>query len=129
MNSEMPLAGLRVMVVEDELLVAMMIEDTLECAGCVVVGPYTTVTEAREAATKAKVDAALLDVNLRGEKVYPVAYILEGRGIPFLLLSGYGVDAIPSGTVGWRACSKPFTEEGLLEALQEQIRHWPHVAD
>lgn len=116
------LAGLRVMVVEDELLIAMLIEDTLGDQDCIIVGPFTTVPEALQAARSLPIDLAVLDVNLRGEKVYPVADALQGRGIPFLLLSGYGDDAIPPDRPGWQACSKPFESEDLIARLADQFR-------
>ena len=115
------LNGLQIMVVEDELLVAMLIEDTLLAEGCDVIGPFSTLVDAIREAGEQALDAAVLDVNLRGERVYPAAEILAARGIPFLLLSGYGSDAIPDGHPGWRACAKPFTPAQLVSALAEQI--------
>ena len=111
------------MVVEDELLVSMLIEDLLADLGCTVVGPYTNVSDAEAAAPDVKADLAVLDVNLRGVKVYPVAEILSKRGIPFLLLSGYGNDAIPCDRPQWRACSKPFKADELIRLLVEQLAH------
>ena len=115
------LAGLRIMVVEDELLVAMLIEDILADQGCIVVGPFRTVVEAASALRTATFDAAVLDVNLRGEKIYPVAELLAARGTPFLLLSGYDQDAIPSDHPDWRACGKPFTPHALAAMLAAQV--------
>jgi DNA-binding response OmpR family regulator len=115
------LAGRRVMVVEDELLISMLIEDTLADEDCIVIGPFTSVSEALRAAQDAVIDLAVLDVNLRGEKVYPVAEVLEARGIPFLLLSGYGNDAIPPDRPGWQACSKPFLGTDLVNKLIAQV--------
>ena len=111
----------RVMVVEDELLIAMLIEDTLAEAGYDVVGPFSNLTDALRAAREATIDVALLDVNLRGERVYPVAEVLESRAIPFLLLSGYGTDAIPATRKHWSACSKPFMPADLKRQLAELI--------
>jgi DNA-binding response OmpR family regulator len=119
------LAGLRVMVVEDELLIAMLIEDTLLDQGCVIVGPYTSVNEAALAAQNAAVDLALLDVNLRGEKIYPVAEILSARGIPFLLLSGYGGDAVPADRPDWQAVSKPFVVTELVAKVAALLGRRP----
>ena len=115
------LHGRRVMVVEDELLVAMLIEEALVDEGCLVIGPFNTVGTALAAARGADVELAVLDVNLQGERIYPVARALEARGIPFLLLSGYGRDAIPSGHPNWVACSKPFLPADLLRALSERL--------
>jgi DNA-binding response OmpR family regulator len=115
------LAGMRVMVVEDEFLIAMLIEDALLEQGCVIVGPFTSVTDALKAAKATPVDLAVLDVNLRGEKVYPVAEVLSARRIPFLLLSGYGSDAIPAEHPEWQAVSKPFIVTELVAKLADQI--------
>ncbi len=115
----------RVMVVEDELLVAMLIEETLRDHGYDVVGPFTNLPDAIAAAGREVADIALLDVNLRGQRVYPVAELLEARGIPFLLLSGYGSDAVPSEHAHWAACSKPFLPKDLtcrMEFLMERCR-------
>lgn len=115
------LAGRRVMIVEDELLIAMRIEDALLDQGCVIVGPFASVSAALHPAGNEAIDAAVLDVNLRGEKVYPVAEALARRGIPFLLLSGYGEDAIPLDHPEWIACSKPFYPTDLTDMLAERI--------
>jgi DNA-binding response OmpR family regulator len=115
------LAGRRVLVVEDEFLIAMMIEDVLIDQDCIVVGPFASLSDAVQAADTAVVDLAVLDVNLRGEKVYPVAERLTARGIPFLLLSGYGADAIPHDRLHWQAVSKPFIVDELVSRLAAQI--------
>lgn len=115
------LAGLRVLVVEDEFMIAMLIEQTLADNDCVVVGSCSNVSDALQLAQSGSFDLAVLDVNLRGEKVYPVAEMLERRGIPFVLLSGYGKEAVPPGHPDWRACSKPFTSSTLVEILTLQI--------
>jgi CheY-like chemotaxis protein len=117
-----PLASKQVLVVEDELLVSMLIEDVLVDAGCRVVGPFTNLSDALSAARNEAIDIALLDVNLRGEKVYPVADILTERGIPFVFLSGYGKNAIPNNRPNWRVCSKPFSPNDLTQILTERIQ-------
>jgi DNA-binding response OmpR family regulator len=116
------LAGKRVLVVEDELLISMLIEDILVDAGCRIVGPFTNLADALLAARNEVADIALLDVNLRGEKVYPAADLLTKRGIPFLFLSGYGADAIPNNHPEWRVCSKPFNIADLTAALIARMR-------
>ena len=115
------LTGRRVLLVEDEPLVGMLIEELLLDEGCIVLGPYATLAEALAAAQAEDFDVALLDVNLRGEKIYPVAEIVEARGIPFLLLTGYGPDAIPHDRPNWHACSKPFEVDVLLRLLVERL--------
>lgn len=120
MTSE--LTAKRVLVVEDELLISMVIEDILADEGCQVIGPFASLPDALAATRRGGFDLALLDVNLRGEKVYPVAEILAEQGVPFMFLSGYGKDAIPGGHPEWRACSKPFTTAELTRRLRELLR-------
>jgi DNA-binding response OmpR family regulator len=115
------LAGRRVLVVEDELLVAMLIEDALADHDCVIVGPYARLQDALRAVRTESIDLAVLDVNLSGEEAYPVAELLAERGIPFLLLSGYGTGAIPANHPDWQACSKPFQAEELVDMLMKQL--------
>src|ERR1700710_134135 len=95
------LAGLRVLVVEDEMLVSLLIEDVLADQLCVIVGPYDRLGGALEAARTEAIDLAVLDVNIAGRKVYPLADVLAARHIPFLLLSGYGRNAIPIDHPDW----------------------------
>jgi CheY-like chemotaxis protein len=84
------LAGLRVLVVEDESLIGMLAEDLLEQLGCRMVGLVSTLGRALELARSAEIDFALLDVDIGGEPVYPVATALQARGVPFVFVSGYG---------------------------------------
>lgn len=111
------LAGKRVLIVEDEMLVALMIEDFLMDFGCRVLGPYGCVAGALDAARTEEFDLAVLDVNLDGEQVYPVAEMLTERHIPFLFLSGYGDEAIPAGRSDWKVCAKPFKGADLAGML------------
>ncbi|MCB8881153.1 response regulator [Acidisoma cellulosilytica] len=105
------------LVVEDEMLVSLLIEDALTDAGGTVVGPYDRVPDALEAVRTLPFDIAVLDVNVAGIKVYPVAETLSQRGIPFLLLSGYGAGAVPPERPSWPVCSKPFRPEQLIALL------------
>ena len=83
-------AGLRVLVVEDEMLIAVLIEEMLQGLGCHVVGPVSRLDAALRLAHEEPLDAAILDVRIRGGQVYPVAEELLPRNIPFVLASGYG---------------------------------------
>ena len=116
------LAGKRVLVVEDELLVALLIEDMLADAGCIIVGPFARVAEAVAAARVEDVDVALLDVNVAGEQVFPVAYELEKRGVPFLFVTGYRQAALPRDLPDWEAQPKPFQLDRLSERLARKIK-------
>ena len=118
--AEMSLAGCRVFVVEDDMVIGMLIEDILGNARCTVIGLATTLAEALADAGSMEVDMALLDVGLGDEQVYPVAEILESRGIPFLLLSGYGADAVPPERQHWPWCTKPYR----AETLNVHMRAW-----
>jgi CheY-like chemotaxis protein len=117
------LTGKRVLIVEDEMLVALLIEDVLQEFGCTTLGPCGTVSKALVLARSGDFDLALLDVNLAGEKVYPVARVLTDRAIPFVFLSGYGGDAIPPDEEGWQVCSKPFKVSELQHALSFALKH------
>lgn len=113
--------GTRVLVAEDELVVGMLIEDILADAGCVVTGPFSTLADTLAAAAQADVDIAVLDVNVRGEKIYPAAECLAARGIPFFLLTGYGRDGVPANHPEWPACDKPFKTEDLVRMIAEGL--------
>src|SRR5688572_26230802 len=86
--------GNRVLLIEDEILVAMMMRDILTELGLTVVGPFSRLSEAMVAAVHEKIDGGIIDVNLGGEFVYPVADVLVAREIPFVFVTGYGVESI-----------------------------------
>ena len=123
--TEPDLAGRRIMVVEDEMLIAMMLELALADAGCHVVGPFGRLSDAVVAARTEAVDGALLDINLAGESVFPAAEALEQRGVPFLLVSGYGRDLLPPDRRHWQVCAKPFRMNDVLETLADLVRRQP----
>lgn len=112
------LAGRAVLVVEDEMLVALLVEDLLASFGCSVIGPAPSVERALEAVGAApQIDLALLDVNLGGRHVWPVAEALRVRGVPYILLTGYGGGMVPDDHKGAAVLTKPFSESQLLERL------------
>jgi DNA-binding NtrC family response regulator len=108
------LVGVRVLVVEDEFLVALSLEEDLRAAGCEVVGPFGDLAGATEALRTEKFDLALLDVNLRGEKVFSVADELVAREMPFLLMSGYGKMDLPERFRDSPRIAKPYDPVHLL---------------
>lgn len=108
-----PFAGIRVLLVEDEGTVAMLIEEMLEDLGCTVVASIPRLALAREMANTAEVDLAILDVNLAGERVFPVAEILRARGVPFLFSTGYGASGLPADFAQCPVLHKPFSENEL----------------
>ena len=111
------LAAKRVLVVEDEYLVAMDMSAYLEAAGAHVVGPASNVTAALDALERTELDGAILDVNLRGEMAYPVADALAARGIPFVFTTGYDARMLPARFADVKRCEKPTTPEVISRAL------------
>lgn len=110
------IAGRRVLLVEDEAIIAFAVEDVLTDLGCVVVGPALTLPEARTLAAEADIDAAILDVNLNGERSFLVAAELERRCIPFVFATGYDQEALEWVTPV-PLLTKPYREEEIKAAL------------
>jgi DNA-binding LytR/AlgR family response regulator len=88
-DSGADLAGLRILIVEDEFLLAMELEMLLQQRGCMVLGPVSSVGQALAVLDGEQPQIALLDVNLKGERATPVAVALQARGVPFVLITGY----------------------------------------
>lgn len=116
-----PLTGRRVLVVEDESLVAMLLETILEDMGCTPVGPAANVDDGLKMATDEPLDAALLDVNVAGKQVFPVAEALKARGVPFVFSTGYGEGGLPDEWRGQATIQKPFTEAAVRDALMKAM--------
>lgn len=116
-------SGLRVLLVEDEGLVALMIEDMLADLGFNVVASAAQLKKACELATTGAFDFAMLDVNLGGETVFPVAHILRERCIPFLFSTGYGRPALDDKFNEAPAIGKPFTIEQLRQKLEILLKN------
>jgi CheY-like chemotaxis protein len=108
----------KVLIVEDEALVSMLLEAMLEDAGCDVVGPAPRVSTGIALVNGGEpMDAAILDVNVAGEVVFPVAEALAARGVPFAFASGYGEGGVPD---AWRdrpILQKPFGEPEVRSLL------------
>lgn len=107
----------RALIVEDEVLVAMLIEELLERLGYEVVAISSHLEQALELARTIEVDFALLDVNLNGKQSFPVAEMLRGRGIPFVFATGYGEGTLDSAFSGVPLVQKPFSRDDLRAAL------------
>jgi DNA-binding response OmpR family regulator len=116
------LQGVKILVVEDEYLVATLMEDMLESAGCVVAGPIPRLAQALDAASSEVCDVAVLDINLAGERVYPVADILAQRGVPFVFVTGYGANTLPPEYAKRPRLCKPFRMAELLAAISDVMK-------
>lgn len=109
----------RVLVVEDESLIAMLVEDGLETLGYEVVGPVGTVDAALRLVEQTPFDLALLDINLGGKQSFPIAEALEARGIPYVFLTGYDRSSLPLAFQHRFGLQKPFRMSALQQALEK----------
>jgi DNA-binding response OmpR family regulator len=108
----------RILVIEDEFLLAAHIEGILEDDGYDVIGPVGTLAEAVKLAEDEELCGALLDVNIVGGKVDEVADILERRGVPFVFVTGYGRDHLPIHFRDTFVVNKPFDDQDLLKRVR-----------
>lgn len=125
MRKEIPtLQGRRILIVEDDYLIAQIVSALLEEAGADVVGPIGSVDEAISfiEGEGAALDGAILDVNLHGRKSYPVADVLAARDVAFIFATGYGADAVEGGYHRYPRCEKPFTQKALMTALTAALK-------
>lgn len=116
------LTGRRVLVVEDEALIAMQIEAELEDAGCMIVGPAATAALALRLIQREAIDAAVLDYRLGDENSREIASRLVERAIPFILVTGHAVDDLPSELCRQTCLAKPVDEGALLAALEMIVK-------
>lgn len=123
MEATEQLLGRRVLVAEDEYLIAREIAAALRRAGAAVVGPVPTLDAAMDAVSGSgeALDAALLDINLRGDLVYPVADALVQRGVPVVFATGYDAGTIPDRYAGIRRCDKPAEAGTVIRALRSAL--------
>lgn len=121
-----PLNGLRVLVVEDEAAISMLLEDMLMDFGCAVVGPAPRLNVAMEMARGDDFDLAILDVNLAGEAIYPVAETLAQTSRPFVFSTGYGGGGIKDPYRDRPVIQKPFSQQDLKRTLLAALNGGPH---
>lgn len=115
------LAGKRILLIEDEPLVAMDLEELIRGAGCRIAATAATVAAARDAVETTPCDAALLDANLGGEAVDEIAAALTRKGIPFAFATGHGRDALPAAFREAPLIGKPFEPEQVLAVLADLV--------
>ena len=113
--------GHSILIVEDEPLIAMMLEDFLESMGHSVSSTCDTVSQALEAADKGGFDLAILDVNLKGESVWPVAAAPRAKGTPFVLASGGHVEPPPPEFKNAPMIEKPFTIDRVTPIIEAAL--------
>ena len=119
--SEAVLHGLRMLVVEDETIVSLLVEGMLTDLGCKEVWYASSVDEALAILAERTPDAAVLDVNLYGETAYPVARQLEAAEVPFVFATGYGASGISDEWAGRPVVQKPFHSDMLASALASAL--------
>lgn len=115
------LADCRILVVEDEVLIAMDVERMLLQEGCTVIGPFGTVARALREILSGEIDAAVLDVNLGRERIFPVARLLAERKTPFVLVSGHSTESLPEALRDYPVISKPFQRSELINGLLRAV--------
>lgn len=118
MQNDQRLGGLRILIVEDEPIVAWDMAEGLGSQGCEVVGPAYDLTEAEQLSGERGLDGAVLDVNLGREKVFPVADILAARRIPFCFVTGYGVAGLRPDDLSRPILQKPVDPEQIAQIVQ-----------
>jgi DNA-binding response OmpR family regulator len=116
------LAGTRVLLVEDETLIAMLLEDAIAELGCKVVGPAARVDTAQRMIEHERFDCALVDLKLRGHWAYPLAQMLEARGVPFGFVTGYNRDRVDTRFRSRPVLHKPFNVAQLKAVLVSMDR-------
>jgi CheY-like chemotaxis protein len=114
-------SGRRVLLVEDESIVAWLLKDMLVDLGCSVVGPAADVNQALAMIEAESIDVVVLDVNLRGQMSYPVADVLVARGVPFVFSTGYDKDRLLDGYRIFPALQKPFHRSDLGDTLAKLL--------
>ena len=116
------MTGARVLVVEDESLLAETLCDLLQDAGCEPVGPAATVAAALRLIELGGIDVALLDIRLRQETSFPIAHVLRQRGIPWLFLTSYAQHQLPDDLADALVIEKPFSPPALVETVRRLAR-------
>ena len=120
--SKRKLSNCKVLVVEDEMMIAMLIEDMLDEFGCKTVGPATNVPRALELISMEQMEVAVLDLNLDGNDTYAIADALRQKCVPFIFATGYGSTGVRDQYRDRPVLQKPFQSRDLESALKEALR-------
>jgi CheY-like chemotaxis protein len=116
-----PLSGLTVLAVEDESLVAMLLEDLLTDLGCTVAGPAATCNDALHLIEQRRIDAAVLDINIIGGNAFAIADRLSELHIPFIFATGYGAAGVHDAHRNRAVLQKPYSFDNLQKALENAV--------
>jgi CheY-like chemotaxis protein len=119
--SKRELSNRKVLVVEDEMMIAMLIEDMLDEFGCRLVGPATSVPRALELIASESIEVAILDLNLDGKDTYAIADALQRRNVPFIFATGYGSAGLRQEYEDRPVLQKPFQQKDLETALADAL--------
>ena len=119
--SKRELSNRKVLVVEDEMMIAMLIEDMLDEFGCELVGPATNVPRALDLIGKERVEIAVLDLNLDGQDTYAIADVLQQKNVPFIFATGYGSTGLRKEYGNRPVLQKPFQARDLEIALGQAL--------
>jgi CheY-like chemotaxis protein len=114
-------AGKRVLVVEDELMIRMLLQDMLIDLGHTLAGEAGRLDDAVALARRGEFDVAILDVNLNGEPISPVVEVLIERGLPFVFATGYGARGVPEPYRTTPTLQKPFQADALAQAIEAAV--------
>lgn len=113
--------ALKILLVEDEMLIALLLEDMVTELGFEVVGPAMRLDPGLALAREENFDLAIVDINLADEKSFPIADVLRERGIPFIFATGYGTSGLEDGYQDTRTLQKPFESEDLARAIGQAL--------
>jgi len=117
-SDENSVAGKRILVVEDELMIRLLLQDMLEDLGHTLAGEAGDIEQALTLAKQGEFDVAILDVNLDGQPISPVVDILIERGLPFVFATGYGQRGVPEAYRATPTLQKPFQADALAQAIE-----------
>ena len=113
------LHGLRILLAEDQMLVALYFEDMLTDLGCTVLGPVSTVAAALRVAESQPLDGAILDIRMRSEDSFPVARVLKARPVPFFFITGHSQSMLPDDLQGVPFLTKPVSTQAFASLVRE----------
>ena len=120
-DAETGIEGARIFVVEDESVITMLLQDMFEELNCEVVSLASRFQDALDKANTLSFEVAILDVNLNGQRTFPIAEALTARGLPFVFSTGYGAAAVPENFRGVPVLQKPFRIADLERAVRTAL--------